>query len=56
MQGFFFQFVGNWAGSLAIGKIAQFWYNLGKVKKEYELDKLRKFTLNQHLIKTFGNN
>ena len=29
----FFQSVGNGAGSLAIGKIAQFWYDLGKVIK-----------------------
>ena len=29
----FFQSVGNGAGSLAIGKIAQFWYDLGKVER-----------------------
>ena len=29
----FFQSIGNGTGSLAIGKIAQFWYYLGKVQK-----------------------
>ena len=33
----FFQSVGNGAGSLAIGKIAQFWYSLGKVKTKMNL-------------------
>ena len=54
----FYQSIGN--GSLAIGKIVQFWYDLGKVQKSmkyYELDKLRKFTLhvNLHFIQTFVN-
>ena len=38
-QGFFFQFVGNRAGSLAIRKIAQFCYSLRK--KEHKLDKIK---------------
>ena len=33
----FFQSVGNGAGSLAIGKITQFWYDLGKVQKSMNL-------------------
>ena len=33
VQGFFFQFVGNGARSLVIGKIVQLWYSLGKVIK-----------------------
>ena len=33
----FFQFVRNGAGSLAIWKIAQFWYSLGKVKNNMNL-------------------
>ena len=35
----FFQSVGNGAGSLAIGKIAQFWYDLGKVRNNMNLIK-----------------
>ena len=37
MQGFIFKFIRNGAGSLANGKIVQFWYNLGKVKKNMDL-------------------
>ena len=37
LQGFFFQFVGNGAGSLAIGNKAQFCYSLGEVKKNMKL-------------------
>ena len=29
----------------AIGKVAQFWYRLGKVENDHELDNLRNFTL-----------
>ena len=48
-----FQFFGNGDRSFAIGKAEQFWYSLGKVKKVYEVDKLRIFTLNQHFFQTF---
>ena len=48
-QGFFFQSVGNGAGFLQLGKLRSFgtvWESL----KENELDKLKKFTLNEHFI------
>ena len=50
----FFQSVGNGAGFLQLGKLRSFgtvWESL----KKTELDKLKKFTLNEHFIQTFVN-
>ena len=50
----FCQSVGNGAGFLQLGKLRSFgtvWESL----KENELDKLKKFTLNEHFIQTFVN-
>ena len=57
-----FQSVGNGAGFLQLGKLRSF--GTGKLRsfgtvwgslKENELDKLKKFTLNEHFIQTFVN-
>ena len=50
----FFQSVGNGADFLQLGKLRSFgtvWESL----TENELDKLKKFTLNEHFIQTFVN-
>ena len=56
-QGFFGRFsqsVGNGAGFLQLGKLRSFGTVLESLK-ENELDKLKKFTLNEHFIQTFVN-
>ena len=49
-----FQSVGNGAGFLQLGKLCSFGTVWGSLK-ENELDKLKKFTLNEHFIQTFVN-
>ena len=50
----FFQSVWNGAGFLQLGKLRRFGTVLESLK-ENELDKLTKFTLNEHFIQTFVN-
>ena len=49
----FFQSITKWGRVPCNGENSAVLVQFGKSSKEYELDKLRKFTLNQHYIQTF---